>query len=113
SLSAHSPAERTNMKGTSAVFTTLFSLLLISSAQMAFAAGATVTVDYNQPKQTLSGFGASITWLAGDLNSFTPADQSIILDSLYSTTEPSAGLSIIRGGSMLCEFNPSAGTYNW
>jgi O-glycosyl hydrolase len=76
------------MKGTSAVFTTLFSLLLISSAQMAFAAGATVTVDYNQPKQTLSGFGASITWLAGDLNSFTPADQSIILDSLYSTTKP-------------------------
>jgi glucuronoarabinoxylan endo-1,4-beta-xylanase len=72
-----------------------------------------VTVDYSKPKQAIAGFGASITWVAGDLNSFAPADQTAILDALYSTTSPSAGLSIIRAGSMLCQFNPSAGAYNW
>ncbi len=81
--------------------------------QKAEAASATVTVNFGQPKQTIAGFGASITWVAGDLNSFAPADQTAILDALYSTTKASAGLSIIRAGSMLCQFNPSAGTYNW
>jgi len=71
-----------------------------------------VTVDYSKPKQTIAGFGASITWVAGDINGFAPADQTAILDALYSTTTPSAGLSIIRAGSMHCQFNSSAGTYN-
>jgi hypothetical protein len=31
------------------------------------AAPATVTVDYTHPKQTIAGFGASITWVAIDL----------------------------------------------
>jgi len=76
-------------------------------------AQTTVTVDYGQPRQTVAGFGASITWLAGDLNNFSAANQTALLDALYSTSVPSAGLSIIRAGSMLCEFNPSAGVYNW
>src|SRR5690348_2055577 len=114
SPSSHLREERMNMQRSHAVFTILFSLVVIACGQQrALAAGATVTVDYSQPKQTIAGFGASITWLAGDLNNFAPADQTAVLDALYSTTKPSAGLSIIRAGSMLCEFNPSAGTYNW
>jgi glucuronoarabinoxylan endo-1,4-beta-xylanase len=89
-------------------------LLLIGVfGQQLYAASATVTVDYNQRKQTLAGFGASITWVASDLPNFSASNQTAILNTLYSTTSPSAGLSIIRAGSMLCEFNPSPGTYNW
>jgi glucuronoarabinoxylan endo-1,4-beta-xylanase len=75
--------------------------------------GATVTVDYSKPLQTIQGFGASITWIAADLPNFAPADQTTILDALYNTNVPSAGLSWIRVGTMLCQFNPSAGTYNF
>src|SRR4030095_6852375 len=91
----------------------LLALLLIGVfSQQLYAADATVTVDYNQRKQTLAGFGASITWVASDLPNFSASNQTAILNTLYSTTSPSAGLSIIRAGSMLCEFNPSPGTYN-
>lgn len=76
-------------------------------------ATATVTVNYNQSQQTVDGFGASITWVAGDLPNFSSANQSAILDTLYATNSAGAGLSIIRAGSMLCNFSPSAGTYNW
>ena len=75
--------------------------------------GATVNVDYSQPKQTLSGFGAAITWVANDLQNFSAANQTAILDTLYNTNAPSAGLSWIRVGTMLCQFNPSSGTYNF
>jgi glucuronoarabinoxylan endo-1,4-beta-xylanase len=92
----------------------LLALLLIGVfSQQLYAANATVIVDYNQRKQTLAGFGASITWIASDLQNFSAADQTAILNTLYSTTSPSAGLSIIRAGSMLCEFNPSPATYDW
>jgi glucuronoarabinoxylan endo-1,4-beta-xylanase len=84
-----------------------------SAWQTMAAATGTVTVDYSKPKQNVSGFGASITWLAGDINHFTTSDQTAILDALYSTTKASAGLSYVRVGSMLCEFNPSPGVYNW
>jgi glucuronoarabinoxylan endo-1,4-beta-xylanase len=76
-------------------------------------ATATVLVHYDQPQQTLAGFGASITWVAADLRWFSPANQSAILDVLYSTTSPGAGLSIIRAGSMLCELSPFPGTFDW
>src|SRR5437867_10088830 len=99
---------------TRAALQLLLALLLVGTfRQQLDAATATVTVDYNQPKQTIAGFGASITWVASDLTNFSAANQTAILDTLYSTTSPSAGLSIIRAGSMLCEFNPSPGTYNW
>jgi glucuronoarabinoxylan endo-1,4-beta-xylanase len=75
--------------------------------------GTTVTVDFAQPRQTIDGFGASITWVANDLGSFAPADQSAILDALYNPNAPSAGLSWVRVGTMLCQFNPSPGTYNF
>ena len=81
-------------------------------------AQTTVTVDYAQPKQTVVGFGAAITPficcpVARDLNNFSAASQAAILNALYSTSIPSAGLSIIRAGSELCQFNPSPGVYNW
>src|SRR5258708_40003013 len=102
------------MKGTRTVLRIVFCLIVIAGVhKRAEAASATVTVDYSKPKQTIAGFGASITWLAGDLNNFSPANQTALLDALYSTTLPSAGLSIIRGGSVLCEVNPSAGVYDW
>ncbi|HWG20592.1 MAG TPA: glycoside hydrolase family 30 beta sandwich domain-containing protein [Terracidiphilus sp.] len=93
-------------------------LPLLFAAILAFpiaatAASPTVTVDYSKPLQTIQGFGASITWIAADLPNFTSADQTAILDALYNTNVASAGLSWIRVGTMLCQFNPSSGTYNF
>ena len=75
--------------------------------------GTTVIVDYAKPLQTVDGFGAAITWVANDFANFSAANQTAILDALYNTNVPSAGLSWIRVGTMLCQFNPSPGVYNF
>jgi glucuronoarabinoxylan endo-1,4-beta-xylanase len=36
-----------------------------------------------------------------------------ILDLLYKTSQPGAGLSWVRVGSFLCNFNPSPGVFDW
>ena len=77
------------------------------------AANVTVNVNYNSPQQTLEGFGASVTWVANDIDSFSPAKQTQILDLLYKTSQPSAGLSWVRVGSFLCNYNPSPGVFDW
>lgn len=92
------------------IVVSIFPLLTVTIAS---AASATVNVDFNKPKQTLSGFGAAITWIANDFQNFSAANQTTILDALYNTNGPSAGLSWVRVGTMLCQFNPSSGTYNF
>src|SRR4029079_9928637 len=77
------------------------------------AANVTVNVDYNNARQTIEGFGASATWVANDIDSFSPAKQTQILDLLYKTSQPGAGLSWVRVGSFLCNFNPSPGVFDW
>ena len=37
------------------------------------AANVTVNVDYNNPRQTFEGFGASTTWVANDIDKFSAA----------------------------------------
>src|SRR5579859_3302071 len=91
----------------------VLSVFPLLAATLASAGSATVTVDFSKPKQTLSGFGAAITWVANDFQNFSAANQTAILDALYNTNVPSAGLSWIRIGTMLCQFNPSSGTYNF
>ncbi len=69
----------------------IFSLLLIG---LSFILGAqTVTVDWNDVRQTIDGFGASDAWFADEL--ITHPDRSELLDLLFST-ETGAGLSILR-----------------
>src|SRR5919107_1274170 len=77
------------------------------------AANVSVNVDYNNPRQTLEGFGASVTWVANDLDKFSAAKQTQMLDLLYKTSQAGAGLSWVRVGSFLCDFNPSPGVYDW
>jgi glucuronoarabinoxylan endo-1,4-beta-xylanase len=77
------------------------------------AANVTVNVDYNNPRQTIEGFGASATWVANDIDAFSPAKQTQILDLLYNTSQPGAGLSWVRVGSFLCNYNPSPGVFDW
>ena len=77
------------------------------------AANVSVTVNYNSPKQTVEGFGASINWVANDFEQFSAAKQTQILDLLYNTAQAGAGLSWIRVGTFLCDYNPSPGVYNW
>jgi glucuronoarabinoxylan endo-1,4-beta-xylanase len=93
----------------------VLSFLFLSCESMLAAGrgGVTVNVDFSKPKQTITGFGASITWIANDFHNFSATDQTTILNALYSTTSPSAGLSWIRIGTMLCQFNPASGTYNF
>ena len=78
-----------------------------------YAANVSVSVYYNNPKQMVEGFGASATWVANDIDSFSPAKQTQILDLLYNTSQPGAGLSWVRVGSFLCNYNPSPGVYDW
>ena len=77
------------------------------------AANVTVNVDYNNSKQTIEGFGASATWVANDIDAFSAAKQTQILDLLYDKTKAGAGLSWVRVGSFLCDFNPSPGVFDW
>ena len=77
------------------------------------AANVSVNVDYNNPRQSIEGFGASATWVANDIDSFSPAKQTQILDLLYKTSQPGAGLSWVRVGSFLCDYNPSPGVFDW
>ena len=77
------------------------------------AANVTVNVDYTNPRQTVEGFGASATWVANDLDAFSPAKQAQILELLYDTSKPGAGLSWVRVGSFLCDYNPAPGVFDW
>jgi glucuronoarabinoxylan endo-1,4-beta-xylanase len=77
------------------------------------AANVAVNVDYNSPRQTFEGFGASTTWVANDLDKFSAARQAQILELLYDPSKPGAALSWFRVGTFLCDFNPSPGVYDW
>ena len=72
------------------------------------AANVTVNVDYTNQRQTVEGFGASATWVANDLDAFSVAKQTQILDLLYDSSKPGAGLSWVRVGSFLCDLQPGA-----
>jgi glucuronoarabinoxylan endo-1,4-beta-xylanase len=87
--------------------------LLIVAPMPSQAANVSVNVDYTNPRQSVEGFGASVTWVANDLDSFSPAKQTQILDLLYDSSKPGAGLSWVRVGSFLCNFNPSPGVFDW
>jgi len=88
-------------------------MVLLGLPSSSKAANVTVNVDYNNARQTIEGFGASATWVANDIDSFSPAKQTQILDLLYKTSQPGAGLSWVRVGSFLCNFNPSPGVFDW
>jgi glucuronoarabinoxylan endo-1,4-beta-xylanase len=88
-------------------------LLLVIAPLVSKAANVSVNVNYTNPRQTVEGFGASVTWVANDLDSFSPAKQAQILELLYDSTKPGAGLSWVRVGSFLCDYNPSPGVFDW
>ncbi|HEX6718367.1 MAG TPA: glycoside hydrolase family 30 beta sandwich domain-containing protein [Pyrinomonadaceae bacterium] len=96
-------------------FISLFLILglLVLAPISSKAANVSVNVDYTSTRQTVEGFGASVTWVANDLDSFSPAKQTQILDLLYDTSKAGAGLSWVRVGSFLCDFNPSPGVFDW
>jgi glucuronoarabinoxylan endo-1,4-beta-xylanase len=91
----------------------IVSMTLVFFASSSNAANVTVNVDYTNQRQTVEGFGASVTWVANDLDAFSPARQTQILELLYDTTKPGAGLSWVRVGSFLCDYNPSPGVFDW
>lgn len=91
----------------------VLTLALGTTLSSARAANVNVNVDFNSPRQTIEGFGASATWVANDLDKFSAAKQAQILELLYDPSKPGAALSWIRVGSFLCDFNPSPGVYDW
>ena len=42
--------------------------LVVLTPATSKAANVTANVDYNNPRQTIEGFGASATWVANDLD---------------------------------------------
>ena len=87
--------------------------VLIIAPTTSKAANVSVNVDYTNQRQTIEGFGASATWVANDLDAFSPAKQAQILDLLYDSSKPGAGLSWVRVGSFLCDYNPAPGIFDW
>jgi glucuronoarabinoxylan endo-1,4-beta-xylanase len=87
--------------------------ILVLAPTSSKAANVSVNVNYTNPRQTVEGFGASVTWVANDLDSFSAAKQTQILDLLYDTSKPGAGLSWVRVGSFLCDYNPAPGVFDW
>jgi glucuronoarabinoxylan endo-1,4-beta-xylanase len=87
--------------------------LLIVAPLSTNAANVSVNINYTNPRQTVEGFGASVTWVANDLDSFSPAKQTQILELLYDASKPGAGLTWVRVGSFLCDYNPSPGVFDW
>lgn len=85
----------------------------LTLAPASHAANVSVNVDYTNQRQTLEGFGASVTWVANDLDSFSPAKQTQILDLLYDPSKPGSGLTWVRVGSFLCDYNPAPGVFDW
>ena len=71
----------------------IVSIVLLGVSSPSQAANVTVNVDYNNARQTIEGFGASATWVANDIDSFSATKQTQILDLLYNTSQPGAGLS--------------------
>ena len=91
----------------------IVSITFVLYAGTSKAANVTVNVDYTNQRQTVEGFGASATWVANDLDAFSPAKQAQILELLYDTSKPGAGLSWVRVGSFLCDYNPAPGVFDW
>ena len=87
-------------------------VLLLSPVSLK-AANVTVNVDYTNQRQIVEGFGASATWVANDLDAFSAGKQTQILDLLYDSSKPGAGLSWVRVGSFLCDYNPAPGVFDW
>jgi glucuronoarabinoxylan endo-1,4-beta-xylanase len=91
----------------------ILAVTLVLAPVSSKAANVNVNVDYTNQRQMVEGFGASATWVANDLDTFSPAKQTQILDLLYDSSKPGAGLSWVRVGSFLCDYNPSPGVFDW
>jgi glucuronoarabinoxylan endo-1,4-beta-xylanase len=73
------------------------------------AAGQTVTVEWDDVRQTIDGFGASDAWFADEMQRHP--QSAAILDALFSTTS-GAGLSILRQRIDPGVFE-AEGVYDW
>jgi glucuronoarabinoxylan endo-1,4-beta-xylanase len=70
-----------------------------------------VTVYPQTVLQRIDGFGASDAWYAWEIHSFSPSQQTAILDDLFSPTV-GAGLSLLRH-RVPFEIEPSPGVWDW
>jgi len=93
------------------VFLTVAGLLVAAPARSATVEPITGTIDWNEVRQTMDGFGASGSFgQAGIIMAMPEPDRSRVLDLLFSTTE-GAGLSMIR--NLLPNIEGFPGIYNF
>lgn len=83
---------------------------MLSSNHPAHAAAA-VTIDYNNEKQEIDGFGASNAWSTGIVSNLPNPAQKAILDALFSTSN-GAGLSMVRN-RLPYDLVSESGVWNW
>ncbi|MGW6413075.1 glycoside hydrolase [Streptomyces vinaceus] len=89
-------AKRPRLRALIAVGTLMAGILHLFSAQPAAAATWQGTVDWNDTRQTIDGFGGSTAFgMADNVMAYPTAKRNQILDALFSTTT-GAGLTIIR-----------------
>ena len=94
------------------------SVMLISTFGNVFTSSAAtaipaVTIDFNNERQEIDGFGASNAWVTGVVRHSLPSTeaQKEILDSLFSTTD-GAGLSMVRN-RIPFDLLSESGNWDW
>ncbi len=91
-------------------FRLVLPLALLTSCRLA-TANSQITVSPLSHLQRIDGFGASDAWYAWEIHNFSSANQTAILDALFSTST-GAGLSLLRH-RIPCEIEPSPGVWDW
>ena len=84
--------------------------LLLSLLVAPGALAQAVTVEWDDVRQTIDGFGASDAWFADDIAAHPQRGQ--IMDLLFKTSGTGAGLSILRQ-RVAPNPHPADGSYDW
>lgn len=92
-------------------FSVLTGMALVDFRLPNVLANSSVTVNWNDTKQKIDGFGASSAWIAGAIQAYPITTRTQLLDALFSPTN-GAGLSIIRN-RIPPEIETSKGNWNW
>ncbi len=78
------------------------------AALAASVSAQNINVEWNDPRQSIDGFGASSAWMGDDI--YDHPNRTQILDLLFTNT--GASLSIVRL-RIDPKLHPAAGTYDW
>lgn len=84
----------------------------VVGSQPASAASASTSIQWNDVRQKVDGFGASGAFNADRIQEMPEPQRTQVLDLLFSSTTGGADLSMLRS-EVPHDLSPSRGTWNW